>query len=445
MGCVFISKYNNNTQSQNEILLPPIEKNIRKIKTDSFGNAFALTNNSKMVNNHRERINNFSSLEYAPLKYEIQLKSGRKFNISVYTLNKLISAIKGFLFRKKYDDYLKTKLLDYTNELYFDYIILTKNYNSSKILNSKNNEKIKNILKTSWEEFYIKDPTKLLNDKINKVKKYPNGLVFKYKKKNKHNRKNKYNFDASDLFQSPKTAESCYKGSVDIMTNKKNGYGELITLDGTHKIGTFYNDKFCGWNILVKNNGYIYIGLFNNDVLVGKGLIYNSFNDYMYKGDFKNSMKEGFGEEISEGNIYKGEFEGDKKNGQGEMVLKNKDKYKGMFKNDKFHGEGNYIYYNKNKEYTGNFVDNKMHGNGLLKFGKDKYYKGLFNNGIREGKGEFGFVDGDKFFFNFINDLPYGKGHKQKINSNKDNLTEVFYNQGKIIDENKNEIVFVFE
>ena len=435
MGCVFSA--NNDLNLKNEISLTPLPKSsIRKIKTDSYAYGLEDTNNSKIVNkNHNEKIFNLSSLNFGPVKYNLHLKNGKEMVVLPYHINKLCAIVKGFLFRKKYEDYLKTQLMDHTNELYFEFIILVKNYKSSKLINNKNNEKIKNILKTSWEEFYIKDPTILLKEKINNVKKYPNGLIFKYKN---------LKFDSSDINQCLKNVEYCYKGYIDIITNKKNGYGELIYIDGRQYIGTFYNDEFCGWNTLVNNNGIIYVGLFNHNMLIGKGLNYNTTNDYIYRGDFKDFKKSGYGEEISEGIKYTGEFDNDEKNGQGEIILKNKDIYKGMFVNDKFNGKGEYKWNDIKKEYKGNFVDGKMQGNGLLIWEDNKYYKGCFVNGVKEGKAEFGFVNGYKFFFSFKNDLPCGKGYIQdKDNNNK--IKEVYYNQGKIIDKNKNEIVFLFQ
>ena len=432
MGCVLSAK--NNIILKNEISLTPLPKSsIRKIKTDSYVYGVEDTNNSKIVNkNHNEKNDNFSSLQYGPIKYNLHLKNGREMVVLPYHINKLCGVIKGFLFRKKYEDYLKTQLMDHTNELYFEFIILVKNYKSSKLINNKKNEKIKNILKTSWEEFYIKDPTILLKEKINNVKKYPNGLIFKYK-----NQK----FYSTDINQCLNNVEYCYKGYVDIINNKKSGYGELIYIDGRQYIGTFYNDEFCGWNTLVNNNGIIYIGLFNHNILNGKGLHYDSTNDYIYKGDFIDFKKSGYGEEISKGVKYVGEFDKDKKNGKGEIILNNNDVYKGMFIDDTFNGNGEYKWNDMKKEYKGNFVNGKMHGNGLLIWGDNKYYKGSFINGAKEGKAEFGFINGYKFIFDFKNDLPCDKGYMQDKNNK---LYEVYYNQGKIMDKNKKKIVFIF-
>ena len=433
MGCVF--KTQNNIIIKNEISLAPLpNSSIRKVKTDSFLVGLEDTNNSKHVHNNDEITYNLSSLNFRPIKYKLQLKNGKEMEVLAHHLNKLFSSIKGFLFRKKYDDYLKTQLMDYTNELYFQFIILTKNYKSSKILNNKNNEKLKNILKTSWTEFYIKDPTSILKEKINKIKKYQNGLIFKYKE-------NK--FDSSDINQCLKNAESCYKGSVDIFNNKKNGFGELINIDGTQQIGTFYNDEFCGWNILINNNGLIYVGLFNKGLLVGKGLKYDLTNNYLYKGDFLNFKKDGYGEEDCDEYKYIGQYDDNKKNGQGEIILKNNnDVYKGNFANDKFNGKGHYKWNNIKKEYSGNYVNGKMHGNGILKWDENMYFKGLFNNGLKEGKGEFGFIKGCKFLFDFKNDFPCDNGYLQDENNK---LSQVSYNKGKIIDKNMKEIIFSFQ
>ena len=401
MGCLSASqKY---ILASNEISLTPIPDSSRKTPTDS--NINPSKKNIDLNNN---------------TKYRIHLKKG-DIEVSLNQINKLCGIIKGFLFRRKFNQYLKTQLLDYTSDQYFEFIIMTKNFKSSKIINSKN-ENIQKFLKLTHENFYKKDPCQLIKEKLNKMKKYPNGLIFTYK--------------------SPNKIESCYKGSVDLLTNKKNGYGELINTDGSQYIGLFYNNEFNGWNIYINPLGIIYIGLFINNYLNGKGYCYNSENEYIYKGDFKYTKKEGFGEEFYLGNKYKGQFKNDKKDGNGEMTLKNNDFYIGNFLNDKFNGKGKYIWNNMNKEYEGDFVEGKIHGNGYLKWGNDMFYKGEFNNGVKEGKGEFGYIHGNTFFLFFKMGLPIGKGYMRDKNNI---LYEIVFNQGKIIDNNGNEYLFPFQ
>ena len=385
----------------NEISLTPIPDSTTKIPTDSNQNI-----NKKNLNNNT--------------KYRIHLRKG-SIEVTLNQINKLCGIIKAFLFRKKFNQYLKNQLLDSTSDQYFEFIILTKNFKSSKIINSKN-ENIQKFLKTSYEKFYNKDPCQLIKNKLSKIKKYANGLIFTYK--------------------SPNVIESCYKGSVDIITNKKNGYGELINMDGSQYIGLFYNNQFNGWNIYITSLGVIYIGLFIDNYLNGKGCCYNPEKDYLYQGDFKYTKKEGFGEEFYQGNKYKGQFKDDKKYGNGEMILSNNDIYRGTFLDDKFNGRGKYIWNNIKKEYEGDFVDGKIHGNGYLKWGDNMFYKGEFNTGVKVGKAEFGYINGNIFFFNFKMGLPFGNGYMKDPNNI---LYDVMFNHGKIFDKNGNEYLFSFQ
>ena len=401
MGCIGASQ--KNILLQNEISLTPIPESSRKEKLNSI--------------EEKNKININSNND---TRYKIRLKKG-EIEVSLSQINKLCGIIKGFLLRKKFSQYLKTQLLDYTSDKYFDFIIMTKNYKSSKIINSKN-ENIQNFLKLTYENFYKKDPCKIIKDKLNKMKKYSNGLIFTYKNQG--------------------IIDSCYKGSVDLITNKKNGYGELICSDGSQYMGLFYNNEFNGWNIYITPTGIIYVGLFINNNLNGKGYCYNPENEYNYKGDFKNTKKEGFGEENFSGYKYIGQFKNDKKCGNGEMILKNNDIYKGTFLDDKFNGKGKYIWNSIKKEYDGDFVDGKIHGNGYLIWGNGMYYKGGFINGIKEGKGEFGYINGIKFIFDFKMGLPNGKGY---LNDKNNILYEVIFNQGKILDTNGNEYLFSFQ
>ena len=141
MGCVFIS--HNDITQKNEISLTPLpNSSIRKIRTDSYGVGMEDTNKSKIVNNNNmERNNNLSSLNFGHIKCDdFQMKNSKEMELSPFYINKIIKIsthVRGMLFRKKYDEYLKTQLMDYPNEIYFEFIILTKNYKSSIVLNDK--------------------------------------------------------------------------------------------------------------------------------------------------------------------------------------------------------------------------------------------------------------------------------------------------------------------
>ena len=332
------------------------------------------------------------------------------------------SIIKGYLLRKKFKEYLKLDLMDITNELYFQFLSRTKNKKVSEIINNDKNKKIIEYLRTSWTEFYKEDPNKEINIKINKVKKYENGLIFKYKIKN---------FHSDNIEKCIQSTFSCYKGSIDIYTNKKCGYGELIYNDGSQKIGTFYNDEFIGWNTYVNYEGVLYVGYFIHDRLNGKGLKYISENDHLYKGDFLDNMRHGFGKDFRKTSKYEGEFLFDKKCGKGEIILNMGDKYKGEFKDNKINGYGHYIWKNNKHEYIGYFEDGKFNGEGYYKWGENQYFKGNYIHGIKQGKGEIGFNDGKKCFINFINGKPCGKGILIDKNNN---ITEANFENGLLKD-----------
>ena len=227
-----------------------------------------------------------------PLNLEFPLNQGyhisKYINLKATLINK---SIKGYLLRKKYNDTLKTDLMDFTNELYFNFIDAIKNPKIAEILlykEDKRNNKIKKYLGTSWTEFYEKDPAIDIKRKIKAKKRYMNSIIFKYKEKN---------FHSDDINKCIECVEYCYKGSVQLISNKKCGPGEKINIEGSQQIGDFYDDKFNGWNTYIDQDGVIYVGLFINNVLNGKGIKYIFENDHIYKGDFVNGLRNGYGKD----------------------------------------------------------------------------------------------------------------------------------------------------
>jgi hypothetical protein len=327
----------------------------------------------------------------------------------------LNSIIKGYLFRKKFKEYLKTELMDYTNELYFHFIEKSKNKKFSKKLKPEISKKLLEYRRTDFSEFYQEDPIKEINKKLHKMKTYVNGMIFEYPDKS---------FFSDNIDVCIKNALSCYKGSIDIYTSKKFGYGELIYADGSQKIGTFFNDEFIGWNTYIDREGVLYVGLFIDNKLNGKGLKYNLDKDCLYKGDFVNFKRHGNGKYWKNSSTYEGQFNNDKKHGQGKITFETGDVYIGEFKNNTINGFGQYIWKNGKHIYKGNFLNGKFHGEGLYKWEDNEYFKGTYFNGVKEGKGEIGYNNGKKCYVNFKKGKPDGKGI--------------------LIDENKNEIEVEF-
>ena len=363
-------------------------------------------------------INNFQLNFEFPLNQNLNLYE--YINLKVTLIN---STIKGYLLRNKFKDSLKTDLMDFANELYFNYIDSIKNPKLAEInlyKEDKNNNKIKKYLSTSWSEFYDSDPSLEIKYKVNVKKRYMNSLIFKYKKAILH---------PDDVNECIENAEYCYKGSIDLTNNKKCGPGELIFSDGTQKIGYFYEDIFVGWNTYIDKNGTIYVGLFDNNNLNGKGLKYIYENDHLYKGDFVNGLRHGFGKDYRKNVRYEGEFVEDKKCGKGQIMFLSGDEYKGEFKDNKFNGYGRYKWKN-GEEYIGYYLNGKFHGEGLHKWGNNEYYKGQFINGIRQGKGEIGLSSGKRIIVNFDKGKPHGIG---TYYDDEGNQCKIEFDNGKII------------
>ena len=395
------------------------------------------SNSNDNYSTHIESIKSFTikdsviqkAIDNLQLNFEFTLnQSYDLYEYIIFKSTLINSSVRGYLLRKKYKDNLKTDLMDFANELYFNYIDNIKNSKVAEILlykEEKNNNRIKKYLSTSWTEFYDNDPTLEIKQKINKKKRYINNLIFKYKDKN---------FHSENINECINNAIYCYKGSIELINNKKCGPGELLFSDGSQKNGCFYDDNFVGWNNFIDKNGTIYVGLFINDKLNGKGLQYMHENEHIYRGDFVNGLRHGFGKDFRKNVRYEGEFLNDKKCGKGQIMFSSGDEYKGEFKDNLFNGYGRYKWKNGD-EYIGYYLNGKYHGEGLHKWGNNEYYKGQFINGVKEGRGEIGFNGGKKIIVNFVKGKPHGIGIYYDDLGNQYNVE---FDNGKIVSNNNN-------
>jgi len=372
------------------------------------------------INNINKIINNFDNNQNYRYKNNMYLKN------ETYKKTLIVSHIKGFILRRKYKNYLKAELTKQGKDLYEQYLKITKNEKVLQILEDKSNSQISKYLKANWDEFYTEDPTKEINSKINKSKKYPKGLIFKYKDKN---------FHSINIIECLGSAKNCYIGEVDLYTNKKCGYGKTIYSNGAIEKGTYYNNEFIGWNKFIDNEGILYVGFFNKFGLNGKGLRYNKEINHIYKGDFLNGLRHGIGKDYRKNSKYEGEFKKDKKCGNGKIVFDSGDIYEGEFSDNKFNGYGHYIWAKNGHEYKGSYLNGKFHGEGFYRWGKNEYYNGEYVNGVKEGEGEISYADGKKFFVNFTNGKPNGIGMFQDQDGNR---CEVEFINGKINKKYKN-------
>ena len=394
--------------------------NLKNINTND--NISQRRNINININNINKIINNFDNSYSNKAQnniYRIKQNENHKKLL-------IVCCMKGYILRKKYKIYLKVELIKHGKDLYEQYLKITKNEKVSQILGDTKNQQIKNYLDTNWDEFYTEDPSKDIKEKINKTKKYQNGLIFKY---------NYSNFHSININECLGSAKYCYSGEVDLYTNKKCGKGKTIYSNGATEIGTYYNNEFTGWNTLVDNQGILYIGFFNKFGLNGKGLRYNKEINHIYKGDFLNGLRHGNGKDYRNNSKYEGEFRKDKKCGKGKIIFDSGDTYEGEFNDNKFNGYGHYIWFKNGHEYEGNYLNGKFHGEGFYRWGKNEYYSGEYVNGVKEGEGEISYADGKKFFVNFTNGKPNGIGMFQDKDGNR---CEVEFINGKINKKYKN-------
>ena len=163
-----------------------------------------------------------------------------------------------------------------------------------------------------------------------------------------------------------------YKGSWNINNYKKEGFG-----------------------ILIDEEGNKYIGYFQDDLMNGKGRLFNKEGDY-FEGNFeKGDFKEGK-LILKSGYKLEGVFINGKINGKGKESLNNIFNYEGNFMNGKRNGEGIYKW-EDGSIYNGNFINGEINGKGNFKWNDGRNYIGDFKNGIIEGKGEFIWPNGKKY------------------------------------------------
>ena len=386
------------------------------------------TKNVQKSQNHFESVTN-SALPVSMIHGE----SEKKQKNTTYTYNNsttmssvvgnakigvITKITRGYLLRKKFKGGMKNQLEQYTDELYSKFV-------SEVAVNQNVNDALfkppsKTYTTTQWSEFYETDPTVSIIEKIQKTKRYHNGLIMKYPDKR---------FTSDNITECLNNVEYIYKGEVDLMTNKRCGTGECTFRDGSQLYGTWYADEFTGWNRKIDEKGTLFVGLFKQGQIQGKGLRYVQSSNHLYKGEFVNGIREGKGVDISSGAKYEGDFKDDKKQGQGKITFESGDTYEGGFENNTFNGQGHYKWKKNGHEYIGEYVNGYFHGKGLYKWSEQEYYKGDYENGVKQGKGEVKYPDGKKFICPFVKGKPHGIG---TYDDGKGKKCEVEFIQGKI-------------
>jgi len=161
-------------------------------------------------------------------------------------------------------------------------------------------------------------------------------------------------------------------------------------------------------------NGDVYVGNFKEGMRNGYGeLTYSQFKcKLLYKGFWKSSVKQGYGTELMIDRNHTYKYEGDWKDNlfDGIGFLKNKNsEYAGEFRKGKKDGYGFKLFGNGDT-YDGYFKMNLFNGFGIYTYASSEVYLGHFQNGFRHGEGTFLHTNGDKYSGNFLLGDKDGKG-----------------------------------
>ena len=222
--------------------------------------------------------------------------------------------------------------------------------------------------------------------------------------------------------------------------NKKNQKKKMILSNNAVYEGSLINNEFDGYGEY-RSPSYNYFGYFACGKKSGKGKLEDFVKKLEYNGDFKNNMKEGFGEEkYLDGSIYTGEFKQNMKNGKGNLILGggNNYGYNGEFRDDKIWGKGKFKW-NENKEYIGEWEDDEISGYGIIREGK-MWHVGYFKHNLKEGFGATFYVEQNfALLGKWENNLIEGYAILINLAENKNNGNIVINNE-IIVSMNKGEI-----
>lgn len=182
-----------------------------------------------------------------------------------------------------------------------------------------------------------------------------------------------------------KSSKSVYFGDDStryegIIIDGKLTKGNIIYENGKMLSGTFNNNKLVGDGIMILENKDEYKGIFEDNMLINGEIQYQESNIKSKKGKFKDGkMVEGT-IEYRNGDLYEGKFK-DNKFIDGKIKFGNKNVYSGKFKNDMLIGYGS-ITKADNTTINGYFSNRKLNGDTIIKTPNGTTINGIFSSNI---------------------------------------------------------------
>jgi hypothetical protein len=181
-----------------------------------------------------------------------------------------------------------------------------------------------------------------------------------------------------------------YKGGWNIKAKCKDGFAVQYSVNWSYGVrykymGYFKNNKFHGYGVIIREDGYT------------------------YQGEFRDGKQSGFGIEIINDKVYQGFFYENVYHGYGELTLKNVVRYKGCFDM----GIKTDIGLTQNEDgsrFIGKYHNGKIYDFGAFLYKEGHIYYGQFKNEKMEGRGKFKWLNGDIFVGTYSKDLKNGDG-----------------------------------
>ena len=162
--------------------------------------------------------------------------------------------------------------------------------------------------------------------------------------------------------------------------------------------GCFVNGKRGGFGTYYWNSGAVYRGEWNNDSKDGYGEV--TIDDFSYAGGWKNDQRYGYGRETNiTGDIIDG-FWHDSKNAVYATLTQNGERISGKVVNGYFVSES---FYDLKKDtfdngyYEGNYKNGKRNGFGIYHWNSGSRYEGSWVDDSRTGIGEYFWPDGSRY------------------------------------------------
>ena len=278
---------------------------------------------------------------------------------------------------------------------------------------------INNIKKEKNWYFKIEELDNIIENIIEKLKKFMKNSINKYNNINNIEKTNKNELLKSNTRNySPiktkkinfiKNNNSPSKTQIDFKNHKySNSFNYINDLNDINN-NNFNNTQII--NRSVQNNTYL-------NTKIKAPIREKSPSETRYNGPRVNGKKEGKGIYLyPNGSRYEGYFKNDKKDGFGIFYYKNGDRYEGNFVEGNYEGNG-IFYFNNGDRYEGQFKKNKYSGKGKYFYRNGDFFDGYWLDDKKNGDGTYNYVNGDKTIGKYFNGNPYGTHIRYCIDGN---------------------------